>query len=500
MTSLPVSISIITTQLMAHGWIRMKSIKYVLLAILIPTVLAVCNLPPDFWCDTPATAVACMGTTQYCDAYNSRQRSSKFKLDLAFESACPDSQQFVVYRLYPQVLNNRNINGLVDFKAFPWGLAKRDETAEGRVRCHHGARECAGNRLLSCAFLYYVNDSDKSNRLFSCFMSSMMYRATPGVAMKNCLQHVQTPEEAVKSIIHCAEGSQADDLQKHDEAETAKILARPRFVPFIALGGRSHIHMQAYQMFLGDKLKIWNETLHRYPQPAKVTPTRCSVPFDFWCSDPAIINECGSQAICTAYQREIQNKRLEYRIIYDSTLTNSVQYILGYVKNVLLRDSTKVLVRLEPTPTPNCDNRQQNCADHAVQECIATKITDPAEQVELLLCLLENKNMSGGMKTAWEERCHFMTRNYTPKFKDEISRCANSTEWQTYSAVRSDAQRLRLQPEPKRSDPWLVINGHSSSTVQHYQRHLHRTTCLWYRGNGHDRDACARCEYEATHC
>lgn len=57
-----------------------------------------------------------------CRANRNKQR---VKLELSFETSCPDSQQCVVSHMYPKVLSNPQIAPLVDFKAIPWGLAKR---------------------------------------------------------------------------------------------------------------------------------------------------------------------------------------------------------------------------------------------------------------------------------------------------------------------------------------------------------------------------------------
>jgi hypothetical protein len=66
-------------------------------------------------------------------------------------------------------------------------------------------------------------------------------------------------------------------------------------------------------------------------------------------------------------------------------------------------------------------------------------------------------------------------------------------------AKRAQEQSL-LKPEPKMSDPWIVLNGYSLSSVQDFSNILHKMICLWYRGPNHDRDNCFRCEYEMSHC
>jgi len=473
-----------------------------LLLLILPLLLqitpsfSVCDLPPDFWCDHPKVALACTGSLRYCDNYKANRGHKPVKLRLAFESGCPDSQQFVVYRLFPQLLSKRELVPMVDFKALPWGLAKRDY--ENRVRCHHGPRECAGNRLLSCALLYYLYNPEKSGKLLNCFMSNMMYKAAPEKAMNQCMDRVQTPAEAQASILHCAEGSQADDLQKLDEIETSKILNNPRFVPNIGINDRAHIHMQAYQMFIGDKVKIWNRTLSLIA-PTNTPPSRCELPPDFWCSDPSFTQECYNPTGCSSYYNTIYGRPVSIKAVYDSNMKHSVDYILHYLKPQFHKDP-KVILELEPTPTPKCNVKTKECQEHALQECVASKVRDPQERTSLLLCLLEYRNTTGGMQGAWNNRCHFLQKTFDPNLRANVQKCADTGEWEMYSIIRGESHMLKFSPDPKKSDPWILINNHSLSSAQAYQRIIHYMICLWYRGPNHDRDACWRCSYEATHC
>uniref|UniRef100_A0A914Y0F2 Uncharacterized protein n=1 Tax=Panagrolaimus superbus TaxID=310955 RepID=A0A914Y0F2_9BILA len=462
--------------------------------LLIHESFGVCNLPPDFWCDHPKIAIECTGSLQYCDGYRAARAHQPINLRLSFESACPDSQQFITLRLYPQILSKPYLLNMVNFKGIPWGLAKRE--GESRVRCHHGERECIGNRLLSCAFLYYSNNPMKSGKLFNCFMSSMAYKPPPKRAITECLQHLQTPPEAQASILHCAQSSQADTLQRHDEVETRSVLSTPRFVPFISINGRSHIHMQAYQLFLGDKIPIWNRTLSTIA-PTNSRASRCQLPPDFWCSDPSFTNECYNSAGCSAYERAAYGKPIKLKIIYDSSLKHSVDYILHYIKPHFSKDG-RVTVEIEPTPISRCAASDPSCSDHAIQECVTNKINEPLERNKLFYCLLDAP--SGGMKMAWAQKCHFLLKSFDPRLKDSVLNCANTNEWQNLASSRSQSHRIKLQPHPKQSDPWLIINDHSMQSAQAYQKILHQTICLWYRGPYHNRDACSRCEYEATHC
>lgn len=99
----------------------------------------------DFWCENPFTAIECTGSTKFCDNYRHSRAGKPVEVKLAYESGCPDSQRLIVDRLYPKVLNNSYFSQLIDFKAYPYGLAKR---ASGKVNCHHGTNIIPSAKLL----------------------------------------------------------------------------------------------------------------------------------------------------------------------------------------------------------------------------------------------------------------------------------------------------------------------------------------------------------------
>ncbi|KAI1718412.1 gamma interferon inducible lysosomal thiol reductase (GILT) domain-containing protein [Ditylenchus destructor] len=473
---------------------------FVTIFLFIPSLTLSCTLPPDFWCDHPDVSAACTGSSLYCDRYKAARRGRPVDLGLAFESACPDSQQFVVYRLYPKLLSQPFLTPMVHFKPLPWGLAKR-ESGEN-VHCHHGPRECTGNRLLTCSLLHFQNDHQKQHKFFYCFMSHMMYKGDPTLYFNQCFDQLSTVAQEKASILGCANGQQATDLQKVDEIETGKILSkRPhRFVPHIAVNGFGHIHVQAIQMVLAEKIRAWNHTVAYLPPQNQNVASSCHTPPDFWCSEASITNACFNPQGCANYLREIYGKPIHIRVIYNSRLPASRRYVLGYVKPHFVtftdrHNQGKFVLDLEPAAIApsllsSCDAA---CQEQAFQECIASKQTDQKERNNLLICLLENRNASS-VREWWTTRC---ARDNV--VRDNVLHCVQNQEWRRLTTQRAVAQQS-LKPEPRRRDPWIVINGYSLGSMQLYSHILHRAICLWYRGAGHDREMCSRCEYEPTHC
>lgn len=66
--------------------------------------------------------------------------------------------------------------------------------------------------------------------------------------------------------------------------------------------------------------------------------------------------------------------------------------------------------------------------------------------------------------------------------------CAKSNVWKDEVMKRAHVQSS-LWPEPKTTDPWIVLNGYSLQSAQSFSNIFHRLICLWYRGPNHDRQA-----------
>lgn len=159
--------------------------------------------------------------------------------------------------------------------------------------------------------------------------------------------------------------------------ETHKILSgTPRFVPYISVNGYGHIHMQAYQMVLADKLRAWNSSLNSMAL-RRVAPSRCQSPPDFWCSDPSITADCYNPSGCSAYMGAIYGKPIHIKVIYNSQLPSSRQYVLRYIKPNFMRTAgttyvkpSQSVIELEPTALAagaQCSTPQQSCYAEALQ-------------------------------------------------------------------------------------------------------------------------------------
>ncbi|XP_055373066.1 GILT-like protein 1 [Condylostylus longicornis] len=74
----------------------------------------------------------------------------KVKIDVYYESLCPDSAAFITEQLYPVV--KEDLKNYVDINWIPFGKSTFETRgSEVLFECHHGPNECYGNKVHSCA-------------------------------------------------------------------------------------------------------------------------------------------------------------------------------------------------------------------------------------------------------------------------------------------------------------------------------------------------------------
>ncbi|XP_066149341.1 GILT-like protein 1 [Euwallacea fornicatus] len=71
-------------------------------------------------------------------------------VNIYYESLCPDSRKFFTQQLYPSLQGN--LSNFVNLTLVPYGKTKMEfKTNEYEFDCHHGPKECEGNKIQACA-------------------------------------------------------------------------------------------------------------------------------------------------------------------------------------------------------------------------------------------------------------------------------------------------------------------------------------------------------------
>ncbi|KAI6242783.1 Gamma-interferon-inducible lysosomal thiol reductase [Aphelenchoides fujianensis] len=322
-------------------------------------------------------------------------------------------------------------------------------------------------------------------------MRLMQAKADPEAALRAAAQQSRLAPQAVESIVSCAKGKSEREAAARRRAGNRGILTSTRFVPFIALNGRSHLHMQAVQMMLPSKLKAWKQILSA---PNGNAPnSSCNSMPDFWCSSPEITQECFNEAGCRNHQNAVWGRPINLKLVFRSDNHQARSYVMNYVKRYFLSSENS---RIKGKATFELEAR--GLAPESVRTVQLrgpsgpALVSDASIRTKMIVCLLE---AGGSALESWNSRCH----TFLPAVRDSVSECAKSNEWRGELAKRAAAHNAYWPVIPQK-DPWLLVNGYSLPTAQFYLEDLHRLVCMWYRGPGHSRDDCSRCEYEQTHC
>jgi len=154
-------------------------------------------------------------------AYNAQTSfaQEKLKIEILYESLCPDSLRFITQQLHPTW---PKIAAYSNILFVPFGKSESFNNGELFI-CQHGAEECAGNRVQSCA-LTRIPDQTAQVDFVSCFMTDVNSRGNG----QTCVEAAGVSWEEVTACYESEEGKQ---LQLAAEEETKKY--SPSFVPTI---------------------------------------------------------------------------------------------------------------------------------------------------------------------------------------------------------------------------------------------------------------------------
>lgn len=103
------------------------------------------------------------------------------QISLYYESICPDSRIFFLKHLYPTY---KKLNRYMDVELVPFGKAnvsypRHDNKPE--FFCHHGPRECYGNRVQACV-IEMLKNTDLSIEYVHCMFKQDNWKDTASTA------------------------------------------------------------------------------------------------------------------------------------------------------------------------------------------------------------------------------------------------------------------------------------------------------------------------------
>jgi len=154
---------------------------------------------------------------------NEPTRQTLVKVSLYYETMCPYCKNWIKNELCP-VVEKLSEYFYIDFVPYGNAVTQYFRTRENIITCQHGAEECEGNRLQSCAVrsLSYLH----STKLICCMESESTFEPQG----KRCLEELGID---IPSIVNCANGPDGQHYHFQDGMKTKDLSPPLTGVPWI---------------------------------------------------------------------------------------------------------------------------------------------------------------------------------------------------------------------------------------------------------------------------
>jgi len=210
---------------------------WIVTAFLVFSVASSYELPRSQWCQDLETAKK-HGVEKECFPpmeSDSPDKLPVLTLSVAYETHCPDSQDFITKQLWEVFKELKPPSkDYVKLEMLPYGKASEkfnEATGQWEFQCQHGPRECYGNLAQTCAIETTKGDPSK----YLPFIHCMELARDPMAAGQRCA--IENKMD-LKLIADCVSGNMGNVLQ-HKVALATKKLANPlTYVPWIAINGK----------------------------------------------------------------------------------------------------------------------------------------------------------------------------------------------------------------------------------------------------------------------
>jgi interferon gamma-inducible protein 30 len=147
---------------------------------------------------------------------------------LYFESLCPDCKDLFVYQLFPAYTKLASTR-ILNLQLVPYGNAKVFRYGDRFVyACQHGANECLGNKIESCAVKYAAKES------LVPFVYCLEYYGPTVHNAQYCSRVHALPWQPLEN---CMMGQEGDELMFQMAQRTEDLEPSHTFVPWFTVNG-----------------------------------------------------------------------------------------------------------------------------------------------------------------------------------------------------------------------------------------------------------------------
>ncbi|CAG0915333.1 unnamed protein product [Notodromas monacha] len=166
-------------------------------------------------------------------ALGNSPKSPPVKIQIYYESLCPDSRSFIVTQLLPCV--ERFPTHVLDVELIPYGKAETIRSSDDYTfECQHGPLECEGNKVHSCV-IAAVKEGDDPKQIVR-YVDCMIKRNRDPLGIgKQCNDNLKFGHW--DEIQACSKGKQGNQLLAKYGEMTHNLRPKIDFIPTIVING-----------------------------------------------------------------------------------------------------------------------------------------------------------------------------------------------------------------------------------------------------------------------
>ncbi|CAO1408492.1 unnamed protein product [Diamesa tonsa] len=311
---------------------------------------------------------------------------SKVKVDIFYESLCPDSIRFIADQLrpnYPELKQHLQINFI------PFGKSSsflNEETGQVEFKCQHGPEECFGNKVQGCV-LSKLTDQDSQVNYVACQMR-------PG-APRDHQQCVVEAGFAWEEIYECTQSDFATQQQQHFEQVSSPIIATTNWVPSI-------IYNDQFKAELANTSKsppfktIICDTIYN-------TNPACKLRFGVLSEDLAFIILVNSCVFYLLFSCLFDINKVQIGVHYESRCPDSRNFVQDELKKVYpsIKDQVEITyyplgksssyINEDGTVGFECQHGKPECDRNMLQNCALNLIGKANQdlQTSYIICAMD---------------------------------------------------------------------------------------------------------------
>lgn len=149
----------------------------------------------------------------------------KISVSVYYESLCPDSIKFFTTQLYPTYTSP--LKRYFNLKLIPFG--KSTQRGPNDFDCHHGPKECYGNKVQGCILRYVDVEADQM-KFINCLMGLALNNKNGPYPLDQC---GRSNNFNTNPIVQCANSTEGNEVLSKNGDLTSQLNPQLTSVPTV---------------------------------------------------------------------------------------------------------------------------------------------------------------------------------------------------------------------------------------------------------------------------